>query len=185
MIKVCALTICLFHRSGNQSSEFRRQVAHGVPGQPACFTGPGRSRYRAADKTLQQLGAVGRCAHRHGPRRWQRTNQQISLTDLAAQMAVFGFAGLSLRNDGVVLRRFLDLWLLQLCEHVAPRRSALRYLQGQAPRRRRHTHARVPFEKSTDAVKAAIKRHAIQYPVAQDNEYATWNAYHNQYWPAQ
>ena len=42
-----------------------------------------------------------------------------------------------------------------------------------------------PFEKSTDAVKAAIKRHAIQYPVAQDNEYATWNAYHNQYWPAQ
>ena len=66
-----------------------------------------------------------------------------SLTDLAAQMAVFGFAGLSLRNDGVVLRRFLDLWLLQLCEHVAPRRSALRYLQGQAPRRRRHTHARV------------------------------------------
>jgi thiol-disulfide isomerase/thioredoxin len=42
-----------------------------------------------------------------------------------------------------------------------------------------------PFEKSTDNVRAAIKRHAIRYPVAQDNEYATWNAYHNQYWPAQ
>jgi thiol-disulfide isomerase/thioredoxin len=41
------------------------------------------------------------------------------------------------------------------------------------------------FEKSTDAVQAAIKRHDIRYPVAQDNEYATWNAYHNQYWPAQ
>ena len=41
------------------------------------------------------------------------------------------------------------------------------------------------FEKSTDAVQAAIKRHGIRYPVAQDNEYATWNAYHNQYWPAQ
>lgn len=41
------------------------------------------------------------------------------------------------------------------------------------------------FEKSTDAVRAAIKRHGIRYPVAQDNEYATWNAYHNQYWPAQ
>ena len=35
------------------------------------------------------------------------------------------------------------------------------------------------FEKSTDAVLAAIKRHGIRYPVAQDNEYATWNAYHN------
>jgi thiol-disulfide isomerase/thioredoxin len=42
-----------------------------------------------------------------------------------------------------------------------------------------------PFEKSTGNVQAAIKRHGIRYPVAQDNEYATWNAYHNQYWPAQ
>ena len=42
-----------------------------------------------------------------------------------------------------------------------------------------------PFEKSTANVQAAIKRHGIRYPVAQDNEYATWNAYHNQYWPAQ
>jgi thiol-disulfide isomerase/thioredoxin len=42
-----------------------------------------------------------------------------------------------------------------------------------------------PFEKSGSNVQAAIKRHGIRYPVAQDNEYATWNAYHNQYWPAQ
>jgi thiol-disulfide isomerase/thioredoxin len=42
-----------------------------------------------------------------------------------------------------------------------------------------------PFEKSTNNVQAAIKRYGIRYPVAQDNEYATWNAYHNQYWPAQ
>lgn len=42
-----------------------------------------------------------------------------------------------------------------------------------------------PFEKSTDNVQAAIKRYGIRYPVAQDNKYATWNAYHNQYWPAQ
>jgi thiol-disulfide isomerase/thioredoxin len=42
-----------------------------------------------------------------------------------------------------------------------------------------------PFEKSTGNVEAALKRHGIHYPVAQDNEYATWNAYRNQYWPAQ
>jgi hypothetical protein len=40
-----------------------------------------------------------------------------------------------------------------------------------------------PFEKATGDVQAALKRHGITYPVAQDNEYATWNAYHNQYWP--
>ena len=41
------------------------------------------------------------------------------------------------------------------------------------------------YEKSTENVAAAIKRHGITYPVAQDNNFATWNAYHNQYWPAQ
>jgi len=41
------------------------------------------------------------------------------------------------------------------------------------------------FEKSASNVQAALKRHGISYPVAQDNESQTWNAYGNQYWPAQ
>ena len=41
-----------------------------------------------------------------------------------------------------------------------------------------------PFEKSTSNVQAALKRFDIRYPVAQDNAYATWSAYNNQYWPA-
>ena len=42
-----------------------------------------------------------------------------------------------------------------------------------------------PFERSASNVQAALKRHGISYPVAQDNESLTWNAWHNQYWPAQ
>ncbi len=41
-----------------------------------------------------------------------------------------------------------------------------------------------PFERSTDNVMSAIKRFGITYPVAQDNQYATWKAYGNRYWPA-
>ncbi len=41
------------------------------------------------------------------------------------------------------------------------------------------------FEKKTENVEAAIKQYNIHYPVAQDNDYATWNAYSNQYWPAE
>ena len=41
------------------------------------------------------------------------------------------------------------------------------------------------FERSTANVAAAIKRHGIEYPVAQDNDFATWKAYRNVYWPAQ
>lgn len=40
------------------------------------------------------------------------------------------------------------------------------------------------FEKDTANVQAALKRFGITYPVAQDNNYGTWNAYSNQYWPA-
>lgn len=42
-----------------------------------------------------------------------------------------------------------------------------------------------PFERSASNVQAALKRHGITYPVAQDNDSRTWNAYRNQYWPAQ
>jgi cytochrome c biogenesis protein CcdA/thiol-disulfide isomerase/thioredoxin len=41
------------------------------------------------------------------------------------------------------------------------------------------------FEKNTNNVADAIHRFNIHYPVAQDNEYATWNAYNNKYWPAE
>jgi thiol-disulfide isomerase/thioredoxin len=41
------------------------------------------------------------------------------------------------------------------------------------------------FEHETGNVEAAIKRFAITYPVVQDNQYATWKAYGNHWWPAQ
>ncbi len=41
------------------------------------------------------------------------------------------------------------------------------------------------FEKNTKNVENAIKQYSINYPVAQDNNFATWNAYSNHYWPAE
>ncbi|HEY1181904.1 MAG TPA: thioredoxin family protein [Rhodocyclaceae bacterium] len=41
-----------------------------------------------------------------------------------------------------------------------------------------------PYERPTENVMEAIKRFGIQYPVAQDNHYSTWEAYRNRYWPA-
>jgi cytochrome c biogenesis protein CcdA/thiol-disulfide isomerase/thioredoxin len=42
-----------------------------------------------------------------------------------------------------------------------------------------------PFEREASNVEAAIDENEIRYPVAQDNDQATWNAYGNQYWPAE
>ncbi|MDX6581708.1 MAG: hypothetical protein QOI10_892 [Solirubrobacterales bacterium] len=41
-----------------------------------------------------------------------------------------------------------------------------------------------PFERIASNVERAIGQFGITYPVAQDNELGTWNAYANQYWPA-
>ncbi len=40
------------------------------------------------------------------------------------------------------------------------------------------------FEHNPDNVAAAVKKFGIKYPVALDNDYATWNAYNNNSWPA-
>ncbi len=40
------------------------------------------------------------------------------------------------------------------------------------------------FEKNAVNVKKAVKDFSITYPVLQDNNYATWKAYQNRYWPA-
>ena len=42
-----------------------------------------------------------------------------------------------------------------------------------------------PFEREAGNVAEAIDANDIEYPVAQDNDFATWNAYGNQYWPAE
>lgn len=40
------------------------------------------------------------------------------------------------------------------------------------------------FEKDSSNVEKAVKRFGITYPVAMDNDYKTWQAYSNHYWPA-
>ena len=40
------------------------------------------------------------------------------------------------------------------------------------------------FEHVPSNVRGAVKRLGITYPVALDNDYSTWNAFQNQYWPA-
>ena len=41
-----------------------------------------------------------------------------------------------------------------------------------------------PFERDAGNVEDAIAQSDIRYPVKQDNDYGTWDAFGNQYWPA-
>lgn len=40
------------------------------------------------------------------------------------------------------------------------------------------------FEKDPQNVAEAASRLGVKYPIAQDNDYKTWEAFHNHYWPA-
>ncbi len=40
------------------------------------------------------------------------------------------------------------------------------------------------FEKNSDNVRRAAEDFRLTYPIVQDNEFATWNAYENHFWPA-
>jgi cytochrome c biogenesis protein CcdA/thiol-disulfide isomerase/thioredoxin len=40
------------------------------------------------------------------------------------------------------------------------------------------------FERVTGNVRTAVRKLGIRYPVALDNDFATWRAYANEYWPA-
>tara|TARA_Y100000310_G_scaffold345764_1_gene469566 strand:+ start:1614 stop:2699 length:1086 start_codon:yes stop_codon:yes gene_type:complete len=39
------------------------------------------------------------------------------------------------------------------------------------------------FEKKIENVQQSVTKHNIKYPVVQDNNFATWSAYANRYWP--
>jgi thiol-disulfide isomerase/thioredoxin len=41
-----------------------------------------------------------------------------------------------------------------------------------------------PFERDVDNVRAAAKDMRVEYPIALDSDYAIWEAFSNQYWPA-
>lgn len=39
------------------------------------------------------------------------------------------------------------------------------------------------FEKDPENVRAAVEKYGIEYPVVMDNDWETWNAFENRYWP--
>lgn len=41
------------------------------------------------------------------------------------------------------------------------------------------------YERTIPSIQTAIQTYGIHYPVAQDNNFATWKAYNNEYWPAE
>lgn len=87
------------------------------------------------------------------------------------------------RGDKVVL---LDIWTYSCinCQRTIPYLKAWheKYADDGLVIIGVHT-PEFAFEKVKANVEKAVRDFGIEYPVVQDNEYKTWRAYGNQYWP--
>jgi thiol-disulfide isomerase/thioredoxin len=137
--------------------------------QLAALTGPRRGAARAAD--ADGLGDFGRTPGFHGISEWFNTPAAAPLSPGSLQ-------------GKVVL---VDFWTYTCINCL----RTLPHVEGWYERYRGsgliivgvHT-PEFAFERVPSNVRAAIDRLGVTYPVALDNDYATWNAFANRYWPA-
>ncbi len=80
----------------------------------------------------------------------------------------------------------LEMWTFDCinCQHVIPYLEGwYDFYKGQGFVLIGNHFPEFGFERDLTALKQAVAQEGIQYPVAQDNAGATWNAYQNDYWP--
>ena len=80
----------------------------------------------------------------------------------------------------------LEMWTLGCinCQHVMPYlKSWYGEYKNQGLVIVGNHYPEFSYESDFNNLKTAVADYGIEYPVAQDNNGATWNAYHNMYWP--
>ncbi|CAN5570942.1 hypothetical protein BH24ACT22_BH24ACT22_19260 [soil metagenome] len=107
--------------------------------------------------------------------------------DITGPTGYVNTEGISLeefRGDKVVL---LEFWTYTCynCQNAQPYINGFHDKYGDDGLQVIGVHSpEFGFEKDYNNVAAAVQEAGIQYPVVLDNNYATWNAYNNLYWPA-
>ena len=140
--------------------------SHGV-GSKGSGAGP----EEAADGKLK-LPVLGEAPEFVGTEKWFNTpgDRPLSLRSLRGRVVLVDFWTYSCINCIRTLP-YLKAW------DARYRKDGLTIVGIHTPE--------FPFEREASNVENAIQENGIRYPVGQDNEQQTWNAYGNQYWPAE
>jgi len=126
----------------------------------------GRGHGETSDEGLRDFGPAPEFT---GISRWLNTAGPLSLERLRGEVVLIDFWTYSCVNCLRTLP-FLRGW------DRAYRDDGLRIVGVHTPE--------FAFEHELDNVRGAVDRLGIEYAVAIDNEFGTWNAYGNRYWPA-
>jgi cytochrome c biogenesis protein CcdA/thiol-disulfide isomerase/thioredoxin len=137
-------------------------------GPRLAATGRGEAGLLAAAHSLRNLGTAPEFADTE---RWFNTpgDRPLTLSALRGHVVLVDFWTYTCINCIRTLP-YLKAW------DAAYRRAGLEIVGVHTPE--------FAFEHDAANVQAAIRQFGLRYPVAQDNEMGTWNAYGNEYWPA-
>jgi cytochrome c biogenesis protein CcdA/thiol-disulfide isomerase/thioredoxin len=161
---------------GNYDSRFQTAIANDLP---AVLVNPTKELEERGDVRSQLSGLrddaaknpiYGIAPELVGTQDWFNTpgDKPLSLRDLRGRVVLLDFWTYTCINCIRTLP-YLKAW------DEAYRDQGLTIIGVHTPE--------FPFEKDPDNVAAAIEQNGLRYPVVQDNDYATWGAYGNQYWP--
>ena len=123
------------------------------------------------DREASDLPVLGDAPEIVGTQRWFNTpgGRALSLSSLRGEVVLIDFWTYSCINCLRTLP-YLRAW------DERYRDDGLRVIGVHSPE--------FPFERDAANVEDAVRRNDLGYAVAQDNEFATWNAYGNRFWPA-
>jgi cytochrome c biogenesis protein CcdA/thiol-disulfide isomerase/thioredoxin len=133
---------------------------------------PGSSPVGIAGVKTPALPNLGNAPEFTGTQQWWNTpgNRPLSLSGLRGHVVLVDFWTYTCIN---CLRTLPFLKGLYATYH----RHGLEIVGVQTPE--------FTFEQDAGNVSQAIRANGLRYPVVQDNRYGTWEAYGNQYWPAE
>lgn len=100
---------------------------------------------------------------------WLNTDSPLRLADLRGKVVA------------------LEMWTFDCinCQHVIPAlKSWYANYKDQGFVLIANHFPEFGFERDLNALKVAVAQQGIEYPVAQDNDGATWDAYQTMYWPS-
>lgn len=144
-------------------SHFSRQAEQIASGSRAVQSQPG---------TASNLPVIGIAPEIQGTREWFNTpgTRPLRMAELRGQVVLIDFWTYTCIN---CIRT--QPWLNAMWDRYGGR--GLTIIGVHTPE--------FPFERDAGNVEEAIERAGIEYPVVQDNDYAIWDSYANQYWPAE
>jgi cytochrome c biogenesis protein CcdA/thiol-disulfide isomerase/thioredoxin len=145
------------------------ETSHSVETRLASLRGKPRFTLPPAHPGGGKLPVLGRAPELAGTGRWFNS-QPLSMAKLRGRVVLLDFWTYTCINCIRTLP-YLKAW------DARYRKDGLTIIGVHTPE--------FAFEHDAGNVGHAVRSDGLRYPVVQDNAYGTWNAYGNQYWPAE